>query len=66
LATIRTHETVVLEEASGPSLFTDDDYLRCQQAKSILCLPLIEQEQLTGLLHLESRREPHRGRATLR
>jgi PAS domain S-box-containing protein len=51
---IRTHESVILDDASRPNLFSEDDYLRGRQTKSILCLPLIKQGQLTGLLYLEN------------
>jgi len=51
---IRTHESVILDDTSRPSLFSEDDYLRGLQAKSILCLPLIKQGGLTGLLYLEN------------
>jgi hypothetical protein len=43
---------VILDDASRPNLFSDDDYLRGRQAKSILCLPLIKHGLLTGLLYL--------------
>jgi PAS domain S-box-containing protein len=56
---IRTHENVILDDASRPNLFSDDDYLRRQQAKSILCLPLIKQGRLTGLLYLENTLTTH-------
>jgi PAS domain S-box-containing protein len=51
---IRTHESVILDDVSRPNLFSEDGYLRGRQAKSILCLPLIKQGQLTGLLYLEN------------
>ena len=51
---IRTHESVILDDASRRNLFSEDDYLRGRQAKSILCLPLIKQGRLTGLLYLEN------------
>jgi GAF domain-containing protein len=47
---IRMHESVILDDASKPNLFSGDDYLRGRQAKSILCLPLIKQGRSTGLL----------------
>ena len=56
---IRTHERVILDDASRPNLFSDDDYLRGRQAKSILCLPLIKQGRLTGLLYLENTLTSH-------
>jgi signal transduction histidine kinase len=52
---IRTHESVILDDASRPNLFSDDNYLRGRQTKSILCLPLIKQGRLTGLIYLENK-----------
>jgi PAS domain S-box-containing protein len=51
---IRTRESVILDDASTPNIFSGDDYLRGQPAKSILCLPLIKQGRLTALLYLEN------------
>jgi PAS domain S-box-containing protein len=51
---IRTRESVILDDASKPNPFSGDDYLRARQTKSILCLPLIKQGRLTGLLYLEN------------
>ena len=51
---IRTHESVILDDASKPNLFSADAYLRDRQSKSILCLPLIKQQQLAGILLLEN------------
>ena len=56
---IRTHESVILDDASRPNLFSEDDYLRGRQAKSILCIPLIKQGRLTGLLYLENTLTSH-------
>jgi signal transduction histidine kinase len=52
---IRTHDSVILDDASRPNLFSDDNYLRGRNTKSILCLPLIKQGRLTGLIYLENR-----------
>jgi PAS domain S-box-containing protein len=51
---IRTHEIVIVDDVSKPNFFSEDDYLRGRQTKSILCLPLIKQGRLTGLLYLEN------------
>ena len=51
---IRTLESVILDDASKPNLFSGDDYLRDRQSKSILCLPLMKQRELTGILLLEN------------
>jgi PAS domain S-box-containing protein len=51
---IRTGETVILDDASRPNIFSEDDYLRGRPAKSILCLPLVKQGRSTALLYLEN------------
>ena len=56
---IRTRESVILDDASKPNLFSNDDYLRDRQSKSILCLPLVKQQQLTGILLLENTLASH-------
>ena len=56
---IRTRESVILDDASKPNLFSGDDYLRDRQSKSILCLPLIKQRELTGILLLENALTSH-------
>ncbi len=56
---IRTRASVILDDASKPNLFSDDDYLRDWQSKSILCLPLIKQREFTGILLLENTLTSH-------
>jgi PAS domain S-box-containing protein len=56
---IRTRERVIVDDASTPNLFSGDDYLRDRQIKSILCLPLIKQSELTGILLLENKLTSH-------
>ncbi len=56
---IRTHESVILDDASKSNWFSADDYLRDRQTKSMLCLPLIKQRQLTGILLLENALTTH-------
>jgi PAS domain S-box-containing protein len=56
---IRTQESVILDDASKPNLFSADEYLRDRQSKSILCLPLVKQQQLTGILLLENALTSH-------
>jgi PAS domain S-box-containing protein len=51
---IRTHESVIVDDVSRSNFSFEDDYLRGRQTKSILCLPLIKQGRLTGLLYLEN------------
>ena len=51
---IRTHESVILDDTSRPNLFFEDYYLRGRKAMSILCVPLLKQGRLTGVLYLEN------------
>lgn len=55
----RTHESVILEDASARHPFSADSYVRQQHARSILCLPLINQAKLIGLLYLENNLGPN-------
>jgi PAS domain S-box-containing protein len=55
----RTHESVILEDASAQHPFSADAYFRRQHARSILCTPLINQAKLIGLLYLENNLAPH-------
>jgi PAS domain S-box-containing protein len=56
---IRTKESVIIDDASKPNLFSADEYLRDRHSKSILCLPLIKQRNLTGILLLENSLTSH-------
>jgi PAS domain S-box-containing protein len=56
----RTHESVILDDASAQNPFSTDTYIRQQHhARSILCLPLINQAKLIGVLYLENNLTPH-------
>jgi GAF domain-containing protein len=56
---IRTRESVIIGDASRPNSFSEDEYLRGRQPRSILCLPLIKRGRLTGLLYLENKLTTH-------
>ncbi|MBI5568845.1 MAG: AAA family ATPase [Desulfomonile tiedjei] len=51
----RTREGVALDDAAREGAFTSDPYVLESQPKSILCIPLIHQAKLTGILYLENR-----------
>ncbi|CAG2152750.1 Adaptive-response sensory-kinase SasA [Cupriavidus campinensis] len=51
---LRTRESVVLDDAAADSPFATDPYVRQHRARSILCLPLMNQARLTGALYLEN------------
>jgi two-component sensor histidine kinase len=56
---IRTRESVILDDASAPNPFSADEYIRQKHARSILCLPLVKQAKLIGVLYLENNLTPH-------
>ena len=51
---VRTRQSVLLHNAASESLFSADDYIHRRQARSILCLPLLMQTRLLGVLYLEN------------
>jgi PAS domain S-box-containing protein len=56
---IRTHESIILDDASAQNPFSTDPYLVQHRPRSILCLPLINQAKLIGVLYLENNLTPH-------
>jgi len=55
---IRTQDSVILDDASVQNLFSEDEYVRQQRPRSILCLPLVKQAKLMGVLYLENNLAP--------
>ncbi|MGL6242289.1 trifunctional serine/threonine-protein kinase/ATP-binding protein/sensor histidine kinase [Pseudomonas sp.] len=51
---LRTRESVFLDDAVTEGLFAADPYIRQHRARSILCLPLMNQAKLVGALYLEN------------
>ncbi|MGQ0700590.1 MAG: AAA family ATPase [Panacagrimonas sp.] len=51
---VRTLETVVLDDASLSTDYRADPYFAGRRARSVLCLPLIKQSSLIGVLYLEN------------
>ena len=47
-------ENVLLNDAVNEGIFTLDPYVQKNRPKSILCIPLIRQNVLTGILYLEN------------
>ena len=45
---------VILDDASVRDPFSEDRYVRRRPARSVMCLPLVNQTKLTGLLYLEN------------
>ena len=51
---LRTQENVVLDDAARLGDFTADPQIVARQPRSVLCMPLLHQGQLIGLLYLEN------------
>jgi GAF domain-containing protein len=56
---IRTQECVLVHDASVRHLYSEDPYFAHKECKSILCLPIIKQTKLVGVLYLENNLSPH-------
>jgi predicted ATPase/signal transduction histidine kinase len=50
----RTREHVLIGDASHPHPFSSDAWLERGKARSLLCLPLLRQEEFRGMLYLEN------------
>jgi PAS domain S-box-containing protein len=57
--TIRTRESVILDDALVQNPFSTDEYICQRLARSILCLPLVKQSKLIGVLYLENNLASH-------
>ncbi len=55
---LRTRESIILDNAATQKPFSDDPYTLQHHARSILCLPLITQAKLVGVLYLENNLAP--------
>jgi PAS domain S-box-containing protein len=51
---VRTKETVLFSDAASEIQNLNDPYIKAHQTKSILCAPLINQGQLSGIVYLEN------------
>src|SRR6185503_12330340 len=56
---MRTREIVILDDASVQTPFSADPYIVQRRAHSILCLPLVNQTKLIGILYLENNLTPY-------
>ena len=55
---IRTRASVILDDASTQNPFSVDGYFRDTHARSVLCLPMLKQAKLIGVLYLENNLTP--------
>jgi PAS domain S-box-containing protein len=56
---IRTRQSVILDDASVQNPFSADKYLCQTHVRSVLCLPLVRQAKLIGVLYLENNLASH-------
>jgi len=56
---VRTGEQVLLGDAQAPNEFAADPYVAQRRVRSALCLPLMKQTKLVGVLYLENNLTPH-------
>jgi PAS domain S-box-containing protein len=56
---IRTRKSVILDEAAAQNSFSADEYICEKRARSVLCLPLVKQSRLIGVLYLENNLASH-------
>jgi PAS domain S-box-containing protein len=55
----RTHETVILDDGSSHHAFSADPYILQSRVRSVLSLPLINQQKFIGILYLENNLTPN-------
>lgn len=51
---VRTQESLILDDAQLPNIFSFDHYIAQKRARSILCLPLVRRATVVGALYLEN------------
>jgi PAS domain S-box-containing protein len=56
---IRIRRSVILDDALAQDPFSADQYIRKEHARSVLCVPLVKQSKLIGVLYLENRLASH-------
>jgi PAS domain S-box-containing protein len=56
---VRSQEQVILEDALTPNPFSEDAYIRGKRIRSVMCLPLVRQTRLIGVLYLENDLSSH-------
>lgn len=51
---IHTKDLVILNNAENDPIFLNDDYIKANHCKSILCYPILNHGDLTGIIYLEN------------
>ncbi len=55
---VRTRKIVILDDASTHPTYAADAYVRDCKTRSVLCLPLVNESKVTGVLYLENNLTP--------
>jgi len=55
---MRTRQLVVIEDAQQRQAFAEDEYFQGRDVRSVLCLPLVKQGLVIGVLYLENNLAP--------
>jgi PAS domain S-box-containing protein len=50
----RTRDILMLDDVTAPNPYSQDEYIRAHDCRSILCLPLVKLTRLIGVLYLEN------------
>ena len=56
---IRTQDSIILDDTLTQNPFSADPYIHQKRARSMLCLPLVKQAKLIGMLYLENNLASH-------
>jgi PAS domain S-box-containing protein len=56
---VRTRDSVIVDDALVQNPFSADEYIFQKHARSVLCLPLVKQSKLIGVLYLENNLASH-------
>ncbi|HEX4407141.1 MAG TPA: AAA family ATPase [Xanthobacteraceae bacterium] len=56
---VRTQQSILIDDAIEPNAFSADHYIRNKRPRSVLCIPLIKQTRLIGVLYLENNEAAH-------
>ena len=55
----RSHRPVLIDDAAVFNPYSDDAYIAANSPRSVLCLPLLKQARLVGVLYLENNLASH-------
>ena len=56
---MRTHDAIIIDDALEANPYSADPYIQNARPRSVLCLPLVKQNRLVGVLYLENDLSSH-------